>query len=329
MEIKTGLRDIIAIGGSAGAVDAVKQLCRDLPADLAAKLFIVIHVGARGNDLLAGIFNGDSPITITTAVDGETMLPGHAYVAPADRHLLLLDNVVRLGQGPRENMARPAIDPLFRSVAVSFGPRVIAVVLTGMLNDGASGLADVKRCGGIAVVQNPSDAFASSMPWGALRATDVDYRAPITDMAALLINLTGEAAGLPVEVPEDIRSEVEIALGRRSDSQVLAGFAHPVALSCPACGGVMSQVERQPPLRFRCQVGHAYTAEALAMEKEGTVDEAVRVALRIMEERAVLTSKMADEARRAGRNAAADSYLQRVEESRAYAETLRQAIKDF
>ena len=323
-----GHRDIIAIGGSAGAVDAVGRLCRDLPADLAATLFIVIHVGARGNNLLAGIFDARSPIAISTAVDGEIPLPGHAYVAPAGRHLLVIDGVVRLGGGPRENMARPAIDPLFRSAALSFGPRVIGVVLTGMLNDGASGLADIKRCGGITVVQNPADACVPDMPWGALHASDVDYRAPLADMAALLTRLAGEEAGPPVAVPPDIGTEVGIALGRRSDSEVLARFSHPVALSCPGCGGVMSQVGHRPPLRFRCQVGHAYTAEALAAEKEGSVDEAVRVALRIMEERAVLTGQMADDARRTGRGAAADSYEERLRESRAHARILRRAMKE-
>jgi two-component system chemotaxis response regulator CheB len=321
-------RDIIAIGGSLGAVDAVKQLCRDLPADLAASIFIVIHVGANGNNLLAGIFDADSAISIRTAVDGEVLRPGHAYVAPADHHLLVIGNVVRLGRGPRENMARPAIDPLFRSVAISFGSRAIAVVLTGMLNDGAAGLADVKRCGGITVVQNPADALAPDMPMGALRGSDVDYRAPLSEMAALLIKLAREEAGPPVDIPEDIVSEVEIALGRRSDSEVLAKFSDPVGLSCPACGGVLSQIRRWPPLRFRCQVGHSYTAEALEAEKEGTVDEAIRVALRILEERAVLTQKMADDARQAGRSAAAASYEQRMNESRAYAATLRQAIRD-
>jgi two-component system chemotaxis response regulator CheB len=321
-------RDIIAIGGSLGAVDAVKQLCRDLPADLAASIFIVIHVGANGNNLLAGIFDADSAISISTAVDGEVLQPGHAYIAPADHHLLVIDDVVRLGRGPRENMARPAIDPLFRSVAISFGPRAIAVVLTGMLNDGASGLADVKRCGGITVVQNPADAVAPDMPMGALRGSDVDYRAPLSELAPLLITLVGEEAGPAVDIPEDIAGEVEIALGRRSDSEVLAKFSDPVGLSCPACGGVLSQIKRWPPLRFRCQVGHAYTAETLEAEKEGTVDEAIRVALRIVEERAVLTQKMADDARQSGRGAAAASYEQRVNESRAYAATLRQAIRD-
>lgn len=322
-------RDIIAIGGSLGAVDAVKQLCRDLPADLAASIFIVIHVGANGNNLLAGIFDANSAISINTAVDGEVLQPGHAYVAPADHHLLVIDDVVRLGRGPRENMARPAIDPLFRSVAMSFGPRAIAVVLTGMLNDGASGLADVKRCGGVTVVQNPADALAAEMPMGALRGSDVDYRAPLSEMPALLIKLVGEESGPAVDIPEGIVSEVEIALGRRSDSEILAKFSDPVAMSCPACGGVLSQIRRWPPLRFRCQVGHSYTAEALETEKEGTVDEAIRVALRIVEERAVLTQKMADDARQSGRGAAAASYEQRMNESRAYAETLRQAIKEI
>ena len=322
-------RDIIAIGGSLGAVDAVKQLCRDLPADLAASIFIVIHVGANGNNLLAGIFDANSAISISTAVDGEVLQSGHAYVAPADHHLLVIDNAVRLGRGPRENMARPAVDPLFRSVAMSFGSRAIAVVLTGMLNDGASGLADVKRCGGVTVVQNPADALAADMPIGALRGSDVDYRAPLSDMAALLIKLVGEEAGPAVDIPEDIVSEVEIALGRRSDSEILAKFSDPAAISCPACGGVLSQIRRSPPLRFRCQVGHSYTAEALETEKEGTVDEAMRVALRIVEERAVLTQKMADDARQSGRGAAAASYEQRMNESRAYADTLRQAIKEI
>ena len=318
-------RDIIAIGGSLGAVEAVTQLCRSLPGDLAATMFIVIHIGAEGSNLLAGLLDANSPISISTAVDGESLRRGHAYVAPADHHLLVMGDVIRLGRGPRENMARPAIDPLFRSVGISFGSRTIAVVLTGMLNDGASGLADVKRCGGITVVQNPADAVAPEMPWGALRASDVDYRAPLADMATLLIRLAREQAGPAVEIPENIKSEVEIALGRRSDTEILAKFSDPVALSCPACGGVLSQVKRSP-LRFRCQVGHGFTADALSAAKQEPVDEALRVALRILEERAVLTQKMADESRQSGRTAAAASFERSVGETRAFAGTLRRAI---
>jgi len=292
-------------------------------------MLIVIHVGKLGHNFLADIFGADSPIPIKTAEDGETLQRGRAYVAPADHHLLVIGETVRLGRGPRENMTRPAIDPLFRSVVAFHGPRAIAAVLTGTLNDGAAGLADVKRCGGTTVVQNPTDAFAQDMPRSALRATDVDYMTSLADMGRLLVTLAKQEAGPAVPIPEDIKTEVEIALGRTPDSDVLAELADPVAISCPACGGVLSQVRRSPPLRFRCQVGHAYTAEALQTQTEGSVDEAMRVAMRIMPERATLTEKMAEDARRSGLRAAAASYQKRVEESRAYVDILRQAINEI
>jgi two-component system chemotaxis response regulator CheB len=319
-------RDVIAIGGSLGAVDALTRLFQELPADLTASMFIVVHVGAHGNNLLAGILDEKSAMRITTAQDGETLERGHVYIAPADRHLLVIGDKLRLGNGPRENLARPAIDPLFRSVGVSYGPRAIAVVLTGMLNDGASGLADLKRCGGITVVQNPTDAVAAEMPWGALQASDVDYRAPLADMAKLLTHLSTEEAEPAPGVPEEIKLEIDIALGHRTDSEVTARLGDPVALSCPACGGVMSQIRRSPPLRFRCQVGHAYTAETFAAEQEGGADEAMRVALRIIEERAVLSERMAGDARASGRHAAARASDARATEARRYEALLREAI---
>lgn len=318
-------RNVIAIGGSLGSVDAMKQLCRGLPRDVAASIAIVIHVGARGNDLLADIFDATSAIPVSTAIDGERFHSGRAYVAPADHHLLILDGVMRLGRGPRENLARPAIDPLFRSVGLSYGSQAIAVVLTGMLNDGAAGLADLKRCGGIAVVQNPADAEAMEMPLEALRGAAVDYRAPLRDLPALLATLVGQEAGPPQPVPQDIQLEVEIALGRRCDAATTALLGDPVPLSCPACGGVMSQI-RGTPLRFRCQVGHAYTAQVLEQRSEGSVDEAMRVALRILEERVTLVEKMAEEARQLGRLAGAEASGRRAQEYRAHADALRQAI---
>jgi two-component system chemotaxis response regulator CheB len=321
-----GQRDIIAIGGSLGAVQEVRRLCSALPADLAATMCIVVHIGARGNNLLAEVFNARAPITVRTARDGDRLQRGFAYVAPADHHLLVLDDVIRLGRGPRENMARPAIDPLLRSVGISYGPRAVGVVLTGLLNDGAAGLADMKRCGSVTVVQNPADAEAPDMPYGALRASDVDYRAPLADMPALLMRLIAEEAVPTPEVPDDVRLEVEIALGRPSDAATMIKLADPVPMSCPSCGGVLSQIRHWPPLRFRCQIGHAYTADILAEQTEGSVDEALRTALRIIEERVVLIIKMMEDARRSGLNAAAQSYEERARECQAQAEVLRKAI---
>ena len=323
---ETSERRVIAIGGSSGAISAVKSLCGSLPVDLPAAICIVIHVGARGRNLVAGIFDDWCPIPVQTAADGQELQNGRAYVAPADRHLIVVDRTIRLGHGPRENLARPAIDPLMRSAGLSHGAGAIGVVLTGLLNDGAAGLADLKRCGGITIVQNPTEAAERDMPLAAIAASDIDYRVPIAELGSLLAQLTGRTIP-PSPLPsEDIRLEVEIALGRPAGSESTELLAAPVPLSCPACGGVLSEIWRSPPLRFRCQVGHAYTAEALAHEHESSVDEALRVALRIVEERAVLTRKMAEEARRNGRKLSAASLEQAAVENRNALEILRRAL---
>jgi len=263
-------------------------------------------------------------LPVTTAVDGERVQGGHIYVAPADHHLLVLDDHIRLGRGPRENRSRPAIDALFRSVAASYGPRAIAVVLSGYLNDGAAGLTAIKRCGGTTVVQSPSDAQVPDMPNGALRASDIDYRATVQDLGELLVALAGEPAAAHAATPGDIKVEIDIALGRPSGPVNIERLGNPTALTCPACGGVLSQL-KQPPLRFRCQVGHAYTADVLAVDQESAVDEAVRVALRIIEERLTLTEKMAVDARRSGLAGTAERYDTRAEEYRAYVHALQEA----
>ncbi|WP_339651868.1 chemotaxis protein CheB [Halopseudomonas pelagia] len=317
-------REIIAIGGSAGSIAVIRQICRTLPADLHASVLIAVHVGAGNQNLLADILDSGGPLPASTAVDGEPLQESRIYVAPADHHLVVDGQFIRLGRGPRENMARPAIDPLFRSVGISAGPKAIGVLLSGMLNDGASGLADLKRCGGVTVVQNPLDAIESEMPQTALLAGDIDYRAPANDLAALLSRLVREEPGPTLTPPASVALEVAIAMGRPSDSGTIAEIAYPVPLNCPGCGGTLSQI-RGSPLRFRCQVGHGYTAEALAHEHEGSIDEAFRIALRIIVERAVLMEKMAHDALQAGRTAAVATFKERAQEYRRSAAVLMDA----
>ena len=319
-------RDIIVIGGSLGAIDALRRICAGLPSDLPAAVLVVIHIGQQHWNPVSSLRH--CSLRVVAAEDGAPVERGMMYVAPPAHHLLVIDGAVRLGRGPRENMARPAIDPLFRSAAVRYGPRVIALVLTGMLNDGAAGLAAVKQCGGLTVVQNPADARADSMPLGALRASDVDYRASAAELGGLIAKLVQEPAGPPVPIPPEIGLEVEIALGRALDTPTLRKIGHPVALSCPSCGGVLSEIEAKPPLRFRCQVGHAFTADILEREQLGPVDEALRVALRIIEERATLADRMAEDARANGHLKSAPMFEARSKEIRGYAETIRHAILD-
>jgi len=317
-------KDIIAIGGSTGSGAVLKALVAALPADLPASLFVSTHVPANGAGFLADMLAGAASMPVAQAIDGQPIERGRIYVAAPDRHLLLIGDTVRLGPGPRENMARPAIDPLFRSAALAFGARTVGVVLTGMLNDGASGLAAIKSRGGTAVVQHPLDAEADEMPLAALEATEVDHVATAGDLAATLVRIAAMEAGPSAPVSEALRLEVEIAAGARLGSAHLRELGDPSALSCPDCQGVLSEIRGTRPLRYRCQIGHGFTGETLASRIDD-VDEAIRVAMRIMEERVTLVERMARDARDTGRKAVAELYEARAVEYRRYATTLRDA----
>ncbi|MDA9467991.1 chemotaxis protein CheB [Bradyrhizobium sp. CCBAU 53415] len=319
-------RDIIVIGGSAGATAPLKQILGALPADVPAAIFIVLHIPARGVGILATVAAAAGKLPVHQARNGMTFERGHIYLAAPDHHLLLSGHHIQLGRGPRENMVRPAIDALFRSAAVHHGPRVIGLVLSGLLSDGAAGLHAIKRCGGVAVVQDPADAISPEMPQRAMEATLTDLCVPGAGLGDVLSDLAREVPGDALPIAPDIRLEVEIAAGERIGSPNLTGIADPAALTCPACGGVLSALKDTHPMRFRCQVGHAYTADALAREQEGQVDEAMRVALRIIEERAELVRRMAADGRRAGRPAVAEMYELRATEYREYADMIRRAV---
>jgi two-component system, chemotaxis family, protein-glutamate methylesterase/glutaminase len=318
--------DIIAIGGSAGSFDALKQLFADLPADLPASLFVVRHILPGHDDLSASILGEAGPFAVRTAIDGDMIEHGVAYLAPGGRHLMVDGGRILLGRGPRENMARPAVDATFRSVALNYGPRVIGVVLSGLLDDGAAGLAAIRKCGGAAIVQDPADCSAPDMPMSALDACEVDYRFPAARMAQGLVRLANEPAAPAPPVPPDIALEVQIAAGRPSTTDTLLRIATPVALSCPACTGVLSQITDPARLRFRCQIGHAYTAETLDEAQDESVAEAIGIAIRVLEERHTLLTKMADDATGRGHRASAVQFADRAVEYRQQADKLRKVI---
>lgn len=199
-------------------------------------------------------------------------------------------------KGPRENGYRPAADALFRSAAVAYGPNVVGVVLTGMLHDGTAGLEFVKRCGGIAVVQDPTDAEFPSMPESALRAVAVDYVAPLSHMGALLrqlVDLTQMAPPTQHNIPVDLQLEAAIAERVVGTVEEVSQLGHLVPLTCPDCGGNLWQVEHSQVLRYRCHTGHAFTAAALAENNQQELEETLWVALRMMEERKNLLMGMA------------------------------------
>lgn len=318
-------KNVIVIGGSTGSLDVLTTLVAGLPADLDASLFITVHRPPSVESELAALLSRAGTLPVSEAVDGELIESGHIYVAAPDWHLLVDRGIIRLGRGPRENMVRPAIDPMFRSAALAYGPRVVGMVLTGKLNDGASGLSAIKRCGGMAVVQHPLDAKADEMPLAALQAADVDHVVPARDLARLIVALSGAEAGPAVPPPASLSVEVEIARGARLGSHALGDMAEPQPLTCPECKGVLSEMRNERPLRYRCQIGHAETAEVLASQS-AEIEEAIGVAMRVMEERVALAERMSQDAQVGGRPKTAAFYAGRAEEYRQYAAVLREAV---
>lgn len=180
--------DIIVVGASAGGVEALKVLVPELPADLPASIFVVVHTGPE-NGRLANVLSRNGSMRTVRALNGSRILRSHIYVAPPDHHLMLENNHMWLTVGPKVNRHRPAIDPLFESAAGAYGSRVIGVVLTGYLDDGSVGLAAIKGRGGIAVVQDPNDAVVPYMPRNALRLVRPEYCLPLSEIAPLLVRL--------------------------------------------------------------------------------------------------------------------------------------------
>jgi two-component system chemotaxis response regulator CheB len=184
--------DIIVVGASAGGVGALVKLAKSLPADLPTAVFVVLHIPAQTPSLLPDILNRAGPLHALHPPDNTEIKHGHIYIAPPDHHLLIAQGHVHIARGPRESRHRPAVDPLFRSAAIAYGPRVIGVVLTGALDDGTAGLLAIKQRGGIAVVQDPQDALYPGMPQSAVDHVQVDYCVPLADMGALLAGLVSE-----------------------------------------------------------------------------------------------------------------------------------------
>jgi two-component system, chemotaxis family, protein-glutamate methylesterase/glutaminase len=289
-------RDLIVIGASSGGIKPLQLLLSSLPFDFKATILIVMHVSPDSPGTLAGTLGKYSHLRVQYATDGLPFLLGQAYIAPADLHLTLeLPAVMRTLYGPRENRFRPAIDVLFRSAASHFGPRVIGVVLSGRLDDGAAGLHDIKRCGGIAVVQDPTDAEATSMPMSAIRGTSVDHVVRAAEMAGVLCSLVKEDLKEDVQhrAPEDVHLELKSAqvFGLSDEEMDKLGKLAPRV--CPDCGGPLWQIQHSSAVHFRCHVGHSYSPEALAMEQALLIERSLATVLRSLLEWASLAQEMA------------------------------------
>lgn len=265
------------MGASAGGVSALKSFVGMLSIDLPAALFITLHLRGRNDTVLAEILNAASSLPANWAVDGESIIPGRIYVAPPDAHLLLSPGHIKLGRGPRENLQRPCINVMFRSAAGAYGPRVVGVVLTGLLDDGASGLWEIQQQGGVTVVQDPNDAAYRSMPESAIRGFCVDYIVKLAELEPLLSGLVRGEVSLTGR--HDIAGEPKISGGGQT---------------CPECGGAMEKVHFAGLREYRCHIGHRLGLKSMVAGKAKMVEQAMAVAMSQIEELTQLLEQLKD-----------------------------------
>jgi two-component system, chemotaxis family, protein-glutamate methylesterase/glutaminase len=314
-------RDIVVIGASAGGVEALTRLMPQFPPEFPAAICVVLHLSSTGTSVLPSILARGGRLPATVPEDGEKLDRGHVYVAPPDRHLLLAGSRVQLSAGPRENGHRPAIDPLFRSAARTYGPRVVAVVLSGTLDDGAAGARLVKERGGAVLVQSSEDALYPAMPEHAAAVTQIDGRVSATDMAARIAELVEEPLDPAWEERAEARDRAEraavAAAAKAEDGQ-------PAELSCPECSGPLWERGEGQFVHFACRVGHVYSPESLIAEQGTSLERALWTATRGLYERADLYRRLARRAH--GKRALADRFERRASAAEEHAEAVRDAL---
>jgi two-component system chemotaxis response regulator CheB len=320
--------DVIAIGASAGGVEALVTLASSLPANLSAAVFLVLHVPAQSPSLLPDILNRVGPLHALHPTDGEAIRHGYIYVAPPDHHLLVEEGIVRVIRGPKENRHRPAIDALFRSAARTYGTRVVGVVLTGSMDDGTAGLLAIKRRGGVAVVQDPRDALFSSMPQSAIAHMEVDHVVPLSGIGPLLTQLSSEWAAAQGSYPitKDLETETKLAVMDTNEGQEREHVGTPSVFSCPECGGVLWEMQDGNLLRFRCWVGHAYSVDSILAGQTEAVEEALWTALKTLEESASFSHRLAHDARKGGKNWLAKRFNEKMQQAEQHAVVIRQVL---
>jgi two-component system chemotaxis response regulator CheB len=302
-------RDVVVIGASSGGVEALITLLSGLPDDLAAALFVVLHVRPDAPSQLPAILNRVGTLPVAHAVDGEPVRRGRVYIAPPGLQTYLHRGRIGVRRGPQENLHRPAIDPLFRTAAHHYGPRVIGVILSGALDDGAAGLVAIKRAGGLAIIQDPDDAMVRNMPVNALEAAGADHLVPIAAMPALLVKLISAQSGtdLDIEVPLETAEEAAPSepFLRSEEMGTLSN------VTCPECQGNLWEIRDGESVRFRCRVGHAYSEGAIDLAQSQSVERALWSALKALEERVALMRKLAARARRKGHDSLALMFEER------------------
>lgn len=319
-------RDLVLIGGSAGSLAPLRAILSALSADFPATVLCVQHLDARGRSA-AEVLRDSLAIRALPGEDHAPFQPGVAYFAPPDRHLLLDGDALRVLRGPRENNVRPSIDVLFRSAAVAAKSRIVAVLLSGTQSDGVLGISAVKRCGGVTIVQDPTDARSPELPTRALRENQVDYICGAAQIGELLTKLCASEAPPAPEVPRDLLLDARAAAAAMAPPEELGlDVAQPMHVTCPECDGPIWRLNSPGPADFRCEVGHGFTLQSLLLGQSRSLERALWVAFRTLKERGILIEDLAKNARSHGHEASARSFELRREEVELHAAAIHDVL---
>jgi two-component system, chemotaxis family, protein-glutamate methylesterase/glutaminase len=285
---------IITVGASAGGTLVLPALLKQLHPDQNISVFIVVHMGKKtAAEMFVKRVQKTTALTCKLAKNGESIKKGFVYVAQPDHHLLIKKNKILLGKGPMENRYRPSIDSLFRSAAAEHDHRVIGIILSGMLEDGVSGILAIKRSGGTCIIQDPNEAQYPDMPKAAISNVKADYIIPVSEMGEA-ISQTISKPPKKAPIPDDIRKEADIAERVQLGINQVEQFGERSIYSCPDCGGGLWQHVSEGITRYRCHVGHAYSEEGLLTSMQVTTESALWTAMRIIEERRNLLKTLAE-----------------------------------
>ena len=319
-------RDVVVVGGSAGSLEPLRELAAALPPDLPGSVLVTLHVGEGARSGLPLILSRAGPLSAVHAKAGERLQPGRIYIAPPGCHLLMPGGVVELSNGPKVNHTRPAADVMFASAARWFGDRVVAVVLSGLLDDGAVGAALVAQTGGLVIAQEPEEAVHPSMPRAALAAAPGAIAVPGKKLGEIVSEMLGVTGLVSWPRPEP-QQAAEVRMEESSDLQFLSPEETRLTrLACPECGGALAEVVLPQISYYRCHVGHQFGPQSLAAAQAESAEAKLWSAAAALEETAALARHLA--AHTENGEDAADQQSKTADWATRLAESLRAQIQE-
>ncbi|WP_394773091.1 chemotaxis protein CheB [Flavobacterium sp.] len=324
------IRNLIVIGASAGGIRAVSKVLAGFSKNTDAAIIIVVHVSKSSNaQNIADILQRNTSVECLVAANLLEIEQGKAYIAQPDHHLMVDGPVMMLNQGPHENRYRPSIDVLFRSAAVHYTNQVIGIILTGMLDDGTSGMHAIKSCGGLCIIQDPLEAEFSDMPQSVLNKVEVDYMANLKDIPFIVEDLMSKPLPSKVDVPEELKLEAEITERLMSNIDDLKKIGDRSDFVCPDCGGGLWEVKNDPSHRYRCYTGHVYSEKILQELQDQKIEESLWVSIRMLEEKQNMLRLASGRKNLNGNPALSSSFNRRIEDTEQHISRLKSLLKSI